>query len=111
MKKTKKDAVKSELEKLIENSWNGINDNCRKLLTDSLEKINNLEKELQETRDAARGILEKEYGDKIQELEKNNESLKEQIKKISEKFSLMREVISIPWFYRTSAQIEMIEKL
>lgn len=34
MKKTKKDSVKSELEKLIENSWSGINDNCRKLLTE-----------------------------------------------------------------------------
>jgi|694.fasta_scaffold143737_2 hypothetical protein len=110
MKKTKKDVVKSELEKLIENSWSGINENCRKLLTDSLDKINNLEKELQETRDASRGILEKEYGAKIQELEKNNESLKEQIKEIREKLSSIREVISIPWFYRTKTQRELIEK-
>ncbi len=110
MKKTKKDSVKSELEKLIENSWSGINDNCRKLLTESLDKINKLEKELQETKDSARQVLEKEYGEKIKDLENINNSLSKQIKEMGEKFSSVREVMSTPWFYRTRIQRDLIDR-
>jgi preprotein translocase subunit SecA len=110
MKKTKKDSVKSELEKIIENSWSGINDNCRKLLTESLDKINKLEKELQETKDSAIQALEKEYRERIKDLESSNDSLSRQIKEMGEKFLSVREVMSTPWFYRTRMQRDFIDR-
>ena len=55
-------------------------------------------------------MLEKEYGTRIQELEKNNEALKLQVKELGAKLLSVREVISIPWFYRTKTQRDIIEK-
>ena len=104
-KQTKQDTLKSEITSLIGNSWSAAGDKSKSILAQSLERIENLEKQIE-------AISNKDslFNNKMKSLEDINVKLLGEIKELKSRFSKWKDLSMMPSFYLDDNQKKFLKQ-
>jgi len=109
-KQTKQDTLKSEITSLIGNSWSAAGDKSKSILAQSLERIENLEKQIEAISNKDSSDVDSLFNNKMKSLEDINVKLLSEIKELKSRFGKWKDLSMMPSFYLNENQKKFLKQ-